>query len=449
MKSYKRSLVWFRRDLRLEDNHALSLATSQSEKVFLVFIYDQIILNLLEDKSDRRVQFLWDQLALMKKTGIDLTILYGDPKELIPKIVETNNIEAVYCNKDYEPYAKTRDTFVAKKLETKSCFFFQTKDQVIFESHEVLNLSGKMFQVFTPYKNAWLKKLLANTGREIVKYKVDLKKIDKLTGFKSIKNLKEVGFLDTTCEVELDSKKVFKNFLKVITDYKTDRDIPSLAGTSRLSVHLRFGTISVRMLVAKCLELEGVGAQTWLSELIWREFYMAILDQYPYVAKSSFKPAYDKIIWPGKKEHFKLWCAGLTGVPIVDAGMRELNTTGWMHNRVRMIVANYLIKILHIDWRLGEAYFAQKLIDFDLAANNGGWQWCASTGVDATPYFRIFNPYLQSEKFDPEGVYIKTYCPELNHLSGKELHRPKHTKTLVEYELARKLTSGIYSIIKN
>ena len=371
MKSYKRSLVWLRRDLRLEDNHALSLATSKSEKVYLIFIFDKNILDKLEDKIDKRVQFIWEQLKIIKGFGVDLTILYGDPKKLISDIVETNKIDAVFCNRDYEPYAKERDTIVCNQLKQSDCDFFQTKDQVIFESTEVLNQSGKLFQVFTPYKNAWLKKLMANTAREIVKYKINLNSIAKLSGVKSVKNLKEIGFQETSCLVDLDAKKLFKSFIKKIANYKTDRDIPSVAGTSKLSVHLRFGTISVRMLVAKCLELEGVGAQTWLSELIWREFYMAILDQYPHVAKSSFKPAYDKIKWPGNTEHFKLWCEGKTGVPIVDAGMRELNTTGWMHNRVRMIVANYLIKILHVDWRLGEIYFAKKLIDFDLAANNG------------------------------------------------------------------------------
>lgn len=422
----KKSIIWLRRDLRWKDNYALSKATLDSDKVYPVFIYDENILNELENKSDHRLVFIQEALNNFERhTRIKITRLYGNPEKIIPEIAASLKVNAIYCNRDYEVYAKKRDEIVAKNLQEIGIFFYSLKDTVVFEFDELKNGKGDYYKVFTPFKNLWFEKLYQNP-EVVAAYKIDLKKLTE-SKIKSVRSLKEIGFdskISNEMHYDPDAEKLFKQFDKKINEYHAIRDLPAIAGTSKLSVHLRFGTISVRALVRKYLEEQIPGPKTWLSELAWRDFYFGILDKYPYVEQSCYIKKFDRIKWENDPQKFKAWCEGRTGVPIVDAAMRQLNQTGWMHNRCRMIVASYLVKTLLIDWRWGERYFAEKLIDFDLAANNGGWQWAASTGCDAAPYFRIFNPYRQSERFDPTGEYITKYCPELKGFPAKIVHDP-------------------------
>ncbi len=433
---YKRSLVWLRRDLRLSDNVALSQAIRQSETVFLCFVFDTCILKKLKDKDDRRVSFIADSLRELEKSveskNSALIVRHGDPVNEIPKIVEELKVEAVFVNKDYEPNAKARDEQVLTKMESMGVAFNSYKDQVIFEYPEILTGQGTPFKVFTPYKNAWLKEI----SEEVC---LDFScKLDRLAPEKLCKNYlwdwssEKIGFVQNSPNVqpgEKGAKFRFNAFKKHIKDYDLNRDFPAKnKGTSGLSIHLRFGTISIRTLVRFARKDKSNGSKTWLSELIWRDFYQTILDCFPYAANGSFKPEYDKIQWEGKENHFKLWLDGMTGYPLVDAAMRHFKKTGWMHNRLRMITASFLTKDLLIDWRKGETWFARNLLDFDLAANNGGWQWSASTGCDAQPYFRIFNPVAQSRKFDPEGEFIKSEIPELRGFSKKNIHWPIDAK---------------------
>lgn len=419
----KRSLMWFRRDLRAVDNMALSYATNNFDEVYPVFIFDEKILSKLKSKTDSRLTFIWNALEQLKENlGSNITLLYGDPVKLIPELTKKLDVQVVVTNKDYEPYAKKRDLAVSKNLE--NCELKTFKDTVIFEANEVLTKSRTNFKVFTPYFKEWLYKL-ETTPQADYKHPVDLSKIKNKKS--EITSIEDIGFsleVDEKRFVNSNPAKVIKNFLKKIDKYDEARDFPFDEGTSRLSVHLRFGTVSIRELVRLARKKQSPGAHVWLSELAWREFYFTILDVFPYVEKSAYIKKYENIKYENDKKLFKKWCEGQTGVPIVDAAMRQLNQTGWMHNRLRMITASYLIKTLLIDWRWGEKYFKEKLIDFDLSANNGGWQWAASTGCDAAPYFRIFNPYRQSERFDKEGRFIKKYCPELSALSGKLLHDP-------------------------
>jgi deoxyribodipyrimidine photo-lyase len=427
----KIGLVWLRRDLRLEDHTALAHAKDECDALALVFVFDTSILKKLADKADRRLSFIHQSLreldAELRERGSLLIVKHGDPTIEIPKLAAELKVHAVYTHRDYEPNAKLRDKKVETQLKKDSILFHSFKDQVIFEGLEVITGSGGAFKVFTPYKNAWLAKLKAENYEE--------RRIGKLTllpktALKSdVWDLEKIGFQESALWLKAGSKAAQKRLTEFtranLGEYKAQRDFPSLEATSGLSVHLRFGTISVRACVRAALAQKNIGAETWLSELIWRDFYHMILDQNPYVVGHAYKKEYESIRWPGKKEHFLAWCEGRTGFPIVDAAMRHFNATGWMHNRLRMVVASFLTKDLLIDWREGEAYFARYLLDFDLAANNGGWQWSASTGCDAQPYFRIFNPYSQSERFDAEGEFIRSQIPELAQVKGKMIHCPE------------------------
>lgn len=440
-----RTLCWIRRDLRLHDHHALSKALANGDETFLVFIFDKNILDKLPTTQDKRITLIMDALVEMEKkaneSGSSVIIRYGDPKVEIPKLAEELKIDALYFNRDYEPYAKERDAFVEKKLRAKNIDVQTFKDHVFFEKNEVLTGSREIYKVFTPYKNKWLEMFRAQES-VVPDYKCSLK---KLAPYKNAESIllkdwyKEIGFEKTEVMISGGTShalKRLKDFKKNIHRYKDARDIPALNLTSVLSPYIRFGNLSIRDMIRAAIESGDEGSSTWLSEIIWRDFYQVILDVYPKIETHCFKPDYDKIHWEGRKEHFKLWCEGQTGFPIVDAAMRCLNETGFMHNRLRMVVASFLTKTLLIDWRLGERYFAEKLLDYDMAANNGGWQWSASTGVDAQPYFRIFNPWNQSEKFDEDGVFIRQWCPELRGFSNKKIHYP-HEADMVEQAQAK------------
>jgi deoxyribodipyrimidine photo-lyase len=421
------TVFWFRRDLRLDDNAGLYHALKENKEVLPVFIFDTIILDDLEDKKDARVEFIHESLLALKEkleeNGGTLLVLDGDPVE----IFRTMDPKAIYANEDYEPYAVERDNRVKEIIESKGSRFLTFKDQVIFEKDEVIKDNGEPYTVFTPYSKKWKSTLTAFYCKSFPssKYFMSLKHVDPFP----FPSLQDIGF--EKAEKKFPSRSVKQS---IIEHYSTQRDFPSIQGTSRLSVHLRFGTISIRTLVQIALKKNEV----WLNELIWREFYQMILWHFPRVANKAFKSAYDFIEWRNDPTEFQLWCDGMTGYPIVDAGMRQLNETGFMHNRVRMIVASFLTKHLLIEWRWGEAYFAKKLLDFDLAANNGGWQWAAGSGCDAAPYFRIFNPYLQTERFDPELKYIKQWIPEL----GTTLY----PSPIVDHSVARERALKVYKV---
>lgn len=426
------NIFWFRRDLRLEDNAGLFHALKSGEKVQCIFIFDNVILNQLEDKDDARVEFIFNQTQRLKSElqnlGSDLWIYHSTPSEVFTSISKDHTIKAVYTNHDYEPYAKKRDSEIFDLLDKKSIAFHTFKDQVIFEKDEILKDDGKPYTIFTPYKNKWYKKL---TEYDLKSYPTE-KHFQHLNPSQNLlKNisLEELGFEHNDISIPpIEYKSILK-------EYHHNRDIPSIKGTSKISIHLRFGTVSIRELARNAQGKSDV----WLNELIWREFYFMILWHFPHAEKNSFKPAYDKIVWRNNEDEFARWCEGKTGYPIVDAGMRELNATGFMHNRVRMIVASFLIKHLLIDWRWGEAYFARKLLDFELSSNNGGWQWASSSGCDAAPYFRIFNPYEQTKRFDPELKYIKKWVPEfqeLNYPTPIVVHKFARERCLQTYKLA-------------
>ena len=429
---YNRALCWIRRELRLTDNRALSEATKNCDEVIPVFVFDTNILDQLEDKEDRRVQFIWDSLIEMNQKlhgyGSEILILHGDPAKLIPDVAEKLDVDAIFTTRDYEPAAKERDLKILEHCSKNKTAFLALKDIVIFESAEVAKDDGSMYKVFTPYKKRWLSRLSLLNMRTCTPNLQRLVPREQFQKLQSSVTLSDLGF--KRCESEFKpgenaAKKALEDFKLNLSSYHTQRDYPAISeGTSKLSVHLRFGTISIRECVRAARRAKGEGAQVWQSELIWRHFYQMILDTNPHVTDFEFLEKYQSLIWPGEDDHFEAWKDGQTGYPIVDAGMRQLNQTGWMHNRVRMIVASFLVKDLLIDWRRGERYFAEKLIDYDLAANNGGWQWCASTGCDAQPYFRIFNPESQSKKFDPNGDYIRKWVPELMDLGNKQIHAP-------------------------
>lgn len=424
----KLSVFWFRRDLRLEDNTGLYYALQQETDVLPLFIFDRIILDDLEDKTDARVSFIHDQIQNLKeeleKKGSTLLVKYGTPEEVYQELIKKFEIQAIYTNRDYEPYAKKRDRAIEKLAEEKGISFLTFKDQVIFEPGEILNGSGEFYKVFTPFSRVWLSKF-EETNIEALSY-FHWKNLYQ-TKPEPLISLKEMGFEKSSISIPSSNPNE-----EIIKHYDKTRNFPAENGTSRLGIHLRFGTISIRQLALEAASLN----ETYLNELIWREFYMMILDYNPQVVDKAFKPAYDQIPWRNNEEEFKAWCEGKTGYPIVDAGMRELNQTGYMHNRVRMIVASFLTKHLLIDWRWGEAYFAKKLLDFDLAANNGGWQWAAGTGTDAQPYFRVFNPSSQTEKFDKDLKYIKKWIPEF----GTE----KYPKPIVDHKFARQRALDTY-----
>lgn len=424
----KISIFWFRRDLRLKDNHGLYRALESGKKVLPIFIFDEDILDLLENKSDKRVDFIVQALqtlnSFLKSKNKGIKIFKGKPLEIYKKLTENYEIEAVYCNEDYEPYAIKRDQEIADFLASKNIAFHQFKDQVIFHKDEIVKADKKPYTVYTPYSKLWLNEF----------QKVDLqgfpseKKLDNLLDipFEKLK-IEDIGFQKTDLAFEVPEAD-----LHIIKTYEETRNFPAVKGTTQLGVHLRFGTISIRKL-AKIAKENNL---TFLKELIWREFFMQILYHFPKVANHSFKSKYDAIPWENNPEFLEKWKAGTTGFPIVDAGMRELNTTGFMHNRVRMITASFLIKHLLTDWRIGEAYFAEKLMDYDLSANNGNWQWCASSGCDAAPYFRIFNPDEQQKKFDPDFKYIKKWIPEFG--------TKYYPKPIVEHKKAREKVLKVY-----
>ena len=424
----KISIFWFRRDLRLKDNHGLYQALESEKKVLPIFIFDEDILDLLENKSDKRVDFIVQTLqtlnSFLKSKNKGIKIFKGKPLEIYKKLTENYEIEAVYCNEDYEPYAIKRDQEIADFLASKNIAFHSFKDQVIFHKDEIVKADKKPYTVYTPYSKLWLNEF----------QKVDLqgfpseKKLDNLLEipFEEFK-IEDIGFQKTDLAFEVPEAD-----LHIIKTYEETRNFPAVKGTTQLGVHLRFGTISVRKL-AKIAKENNL---TFLKELIWREFFMQILYHFPKVVNHSFKSKYDAIPWENNPEFLEKWKAGKTGFPIVDAGMRELNATGFMHNRVRMITASFLIKHLLTDWRIGEAYFAEKLMDYDLSANNGNWQWCASSGCDAAPYFRIFNPDEQQKKFDPDFKYIKKWIPEFG--------TKYYPKPIVEHKKAREKVLKVY-----
>ncbi|MEQ8471679.1 MAG: deoxyribodipyrimidine photo-lyase [Marinoscillum sp.] len=399
------NIFWHRRDLRYFDNSGLYYALTSSLPVLPVFVFDKNILDDLEDKSDARVTFIYDQISNLhleyKNQGSGLYVFCGTPKEAYEALIAKYDVQEVYTNRDYEPYAKDRDQSIETFLKDNESSFLTFKDQVIFERGEIMNDQGEPYKVFTPYKNKWLEKF-KNQKLESFPSEDHLEKLFKHPA-EELPTLADFGF--ERSEIEIPDRNVSD---ELIQKYDKQRDIPAVNGTSRLGVHLRFGTISIRNQVLRARKLNG----TWLNELIWREFYMMILAHFPNVVDKAFKSRYDQVPWINNEEQFSKWCEGKTGYPIVDAGMRELNNTGYMHNRVRMIVASFLTKHLLIDWRWGEQYFAKKLLDFELSSNNGGWQWAAGTGTDAQPYFRVFNPYSQQEKFDKDFAYIKKWVPE-------------------------------------
>lgn len=424
------SIFWFRRDLRLHDNAGFYHALKSGLPVLPIFIFDPQILDKLSNKADKRVTFIHQQLHKLKQEltalGSDLMVQYATPQQAWQNIIKQYDVKQVYTNHDYEPYAIKRDKEIGELLALKQIGFNTYKDQCIFEHNEVLKDDGKPYTVFTPYSKKWKAKLNAFYVKAYPnqKYFNNLVKVDKPSAMPSLASMgfEPSSFLFPSTEV---AQSIIKNYDKT-------RDFPGIVGTSKLGIHFRFGTISIREKARKALALN----QTYLNELIWRDFYMQILAHFPHVIQGAFRPEYDLIEWRNNEKEFDVFCQGKTGYPIVDAGMRELNTTGYMHNRVRMIVASFLTKHLLIDWRWGEAYFAEKLLDFDLSANNGGWQWAAGCGTDAAPYFRVFNPYLQTERFDKQLTYIKKWVPEVGTAS--------YPKPIVDHDFARKRCLEVY-----
>jgi deoxyribodipyrimidine photo-lyase len=425
----KLSIFWFRRDLRLHDNAGLFEALNSNPAVLPIFIFDQDILDKLADKRDRRVSFIYKSICKLQEQliaqGNSLLVLYGKPKTVFQELLQQYEITSVYANHDYEPYAIERDASILGLLRGAHIPFYTFKDQVLYEKSDILKGDGSPYTIFTPYSKAWKQKL---SHEEIKSYPSESlahhfyksKPIQILT-------LESLGFTITTLEIPPSLINE-----SVIRQYHETRNYPYLSGTSLLSVHLRFGTVSIRDLIKAAINLN----EQWLNELIWREFFMMILFQFPYVVRESFKRKYDFITWRNNESEFNKWCEGNTGYAIVDAGMRELNETGFMHNRVRMVVASFLTKHLLIDWRWGEAYFADKLLDYELSSNNGNWQWAAGCGCDAAPYFRIFNPTEQLRKFDPDLIYVNKWVKNLNEMD--------YPAPIVDHKLARERVLKAY-----
>ncbi len=430
--SNSQALVWFRRDLRMHDHAALYAALKAHPAVHCVFVFDTEILDALPSRADRRVEFIWESVRelgeMLRAAGGGLQVLHGHAGKEVPRLAAQLGVAAVYANHDYEPRAIDRDAAVSAALAAQGIAFHTRKDQVIFEKDEVLTKTGTPFSVFTPYKNAWLAKLAPFFVKPypVEKYAPRLAPAPGA----ALPALEEMGFARTNLAAlpvptgASGAKALLADFAGRMAAYGERRDFPAVKGPSYLSVHLRFGTVSIRELVARASKTGSIGAAVWLSELVWRDFYFMILSHHPRVTERSFRPEYDAILWDDRDDLFAAWREARTGYPLVDAAMRQLNQTGYMHNRLRMITASFLTKDLGIDWRHGERYFADQLIDFDLSANNGGWQWAASTGCDAQPYFRIFNPVTQSERFDAEGKFIRRYLPELAGVPAKCIHAP-------------------------
>ncbi len=432
MSLHDAALVWFRRDLRLTDHAALAAALRAARRVHCAFVFDTDILDPLPTRADRRVEFIWESVRLLKQAlqgrGAELLVLHGPARRLIPELAVRLEVDAVYANRDYEPFATARDAEVAGSLAAAGRRLSLHKDQVIFDTDELLTGNGRPFHVFTPYRRAWQARL---TPGDYAPHAV-AEHLDRLAPAAPtpMPALEDLGFTRTNLAAlgvqagEAGAQARLQDFLQRIDHYHERRDYPGLKGPSYLSVHLRFGTVSIRELVGLAVARDSEGAWMWLSELIWREFYQMLLWHYPQTVTHAFQAKYDAIAWPNPPGHYEAWCEARTGYPIVDAAMRQLNQTGYMHNRLRMIAASFLVKDLQVDWRLGERHFADKLIDYDQAANVGGWQWSAGVGTDAQPWFRIFNPVTQSQRFDPEGRFIRRYLPELAALPDKYLHAP-------------------------
>lgn len=432
-------LVWLRRDLRLHDHAALSAALARCERVALAFVFDRDILDPLRaavGPEDRRVEFIHiavgDIDARLRSLGSALHVRHDRATRAVPMLAAELGAQAVYAARDYEPQTVERDRRVADALRMDGRSLVLVKDQAVFDTDEILTGQGRPYSVFTPYRKTWLARY-AQQPQAPLEVELTAGRLWPVGGGERLPSLEALEFAPTDLRglalpLGLDGgEALLEDFLRRIDRYDVDRDFPARRGPSYLSVHLRFGTVGIRTLAAQAWQRARAGsggAETWLSELIWRDFYMQILHHHPRVATHAFKPGYDRIVWRDDPDRFAAWCAGRTGYPLVDAAMRQINATGYMHNRLRMVTASFLTKDLGIDWRLGERYFAERLNDFDLAANNGGWQWAASTGCDAQPYFRIFNPVSQSLKFDPDGSFIRRFVPELAGLESKHLHAP-------------------------
>ncbi|MEJ7913370.1 MAG: deoxyribodipyrimidine photo-lyase [Chitinophagaceae bacterium] len=422
------TVFWFRRDLRLTDNHGLFEALKGNTPVLPLFIYDTDILNALPDKKDRRVAFIHQALsqinAVLKTLGSSLLIIHDTPLAAFEKICQQYNVARVVTNNDYEPYARDRDARIEAFLQSKSIPFASFKDQVIYEKSDVMKLDGTPYTVYPPYAKMWQRQYAAG---QPVTYQSEalLNNVFKNTAF-HFPSLADIGF-------EVVDMEAFTILIDedIIRNYHDTRNLPAVAGTSHVSVHLRFGTISVRQVVSLAARLN----EKWLNELIWREFFMMILFHFPRVTKGPYKLKYDHIQWRNNEAEFERWCRGETGYPIVDAGMRQLNETGWMHNRVRLLTSSFLVKHLLIDWKWGDAYFADKLLDYDLSSNNGNWQWVTGSGSEAAPYFRIFNPLEQTKKFDPDLVYVKRWVKE---------YQTGYLPLMVEHDFARKRALEVF-----
>jgi deoxyribodipyrimidine photo-lyase len=464
------ALVWFRRDLRDYDHAALHAALEAHHAVHCAFVFDTEILDALGSNVDRRVTFIWESVRELKAAlaarGGGLWVLHGRAREEIPRLARSLGVAAVYANRDYEPLAIARDAEVAERLRDAGIDFRTRKDQVIFELSEVRTRSGEAFSVFTPYKKAWLAKLAPRHIAPLDIGRLAARLAPSIAG--PLPAHAALGF--ERAEPALPAgmsggARLWQAFRKRLAGYAARRDFPALAATSQMSVHLRFGTMSIRELVRHARKRPSAGAEAWLSELIWREFYFAILAARPDVVDHAFRRKYDALQWENDQAGFPAWCEGRTGYPLVDAAMRELNATGMMHNRLRMVSASFLVKDLGVDWRRGERYFANRLLDYDLAANNGGWQWSASTGCDAQPWFRIFNPVTQSQRFDPEGEYIRRWIPELARVPDAGVHAPweltpieqhaagcvigrDYPAPVVRHEAARQRTLARYQAVK-
>jgi len=461
MPAMETTLIWFRRDLRIADNAALYHALKSARRVHAVFVFDTDILDALSDRTDRRVEFIWRSVAALQAEleshGGTLHVLHGSARKLIPECAAVIGAAAVFAGRDYEPFATARDNAVREALQATGRELKLVKDQVIFELDEVLTAAGTPYHVFTPYKRAWLGKL---NDFYLAAYPVE-RYLDRLARVKpgDRPTLADLGFQPSNLlQLKITpgaagAESLFADFQQRIAHYKDTRDFPAVKGPSYLSVHLRFGTISIRELARFAWLHGGAGAETWLSELIWREFYQMLLARYPHTVTHAFQSKFDALAWPNPAGHFEAWCEARTGYPIVDAAMRQLNQTGYMHNRLRMIVASFLVKDLHVDWRWGERYFAEKLIDYDQAQNIGGWQWSAGIGTDAQPWFRIFNPVTQSQNFDGGGKFIRRYLPELAAVQDKFIHAPWQLATaagldypppIVDHAQARAITLELF-----
>jgi len=484
-KKFDRALVWFRRDLRADDQAALHHALRSAKEVYCAFILDRAILDALP-RADRRVEFILGALAVLDadlqtlKPGAGLIVRHGVAEELIPQLAADLGVQAVFFNHDDEPQALLRDAAVKARLAAFNCALHSFKDHVIFERSEVLTAAGKPYGVFTPYTDAWRRQVTPFflSAYPVERHAQALGTTGLATGIPRLADIgfEPAGLSETLAGGSRGAAVLLDDFLDRIDRYDEARNFPAVKGPSYLSVHLRFGTVSIRRLAREAhqrMQEEKTGgshgAEIWLSELIWRDFYHQVMHHHPHAMTNAFRPEYDGIAWesgPAAEALFTAWCEGRTGYPLVDAAMLQLNQTGYMHNRLRMVTASFLMKDLGLDWRRGERYFAEKLLDFDLAANNGGWQWAASSGCDAQPYFRIFNPVTQSEKFDADGKFIKRYLPQLAKLPPKLIHAPwtakpevlaacevelgdNYPRPIVQHDEARARTLTRYAVVKS